>query len=221
MREQRSMTMVKMGLRMKVILSMVAALALIMIVVFVFVSRNVTEQLKTSFSSRGSNESVVLGSGLNSVLNNGNESRNIPNWTWAFTPTFYGEMGSRPWFFRADFLYRGESWADDEQVAADLAAGLRSSFFERGEPDFEAADLLRLELVSAGRDGQLDTADDIRFISYVPVGLTLRLLSDRDKLQRQMDMAYTQGRHHFRLEGNRFSLLDARRLAESRLETLT
>jgi outer membrane receptor protein involved in Fe transport len=85
----------------------------------------------TSFSSRGSNESVVLGSGLNSVLNNGNESRNIPNWTWAFTPTFYGEMGSRPWFFRADFLYRGESWADysrynknPDQLLVNLRAGI-------------------------------------------------------------------------------------------------
>jgi iron complex outermembrane receptor protein len=85
----------------------------------------------TSFSSRGSNESAVLGSGLNSVLNNGNESRNIPNWTWAFTPTFYGERGSRPWFFRADFLYRGESWADysrynknPDQLLVNLRAGI-------------------------------------------------------------------------------------------------
>lgn len=32
----------------------------------------------TSFSSRGSNESTVLGSGLNSVVSDGKEPRNVP-----------------------------------------------------------------------------------------------------------------------------------------------
>lgn len=85
----------------------------------------------TDFSSRGSNESAVLGSGLNSVVNDGNESRNIPPISWALSPTFYGEWEGRPWFIRTDFLYRDESWADyselnknPDQLLVNLRAGV-------------------------------------------------------------------------------------------------
>lgn len=85
----------------------------------------------TSFSSRGTNESVVLGSGANSVKNDGNEPRNIPAWSWALTPTFYGELAGRPVFLRTDFLFRGEAWADyseynriDSQLLVNLRAGM-------------------------------------------------------------------------------------------------
>ena len=94
-----------------------------------YVSYTNTEM--TSFSSRGSNESAVLGSGLNSVLNTGNESRNIPPLTWALSPTFLGSTASRDWFVRADFLYRDESWADyselnknPDQLLVNLRAGM-------------------------------------------------------------------------------------------------
>ena len=66
----------------------------------------------TSFSSRGSNESVVLGSGSLSVVNDGNKPRNIPSWTTSLSPTILGEVGDRQWFIRTDFLYRGAVWAD-------------------------------------------------------------------------------------------------------------
>ncbi len=66
----------------------------------------------TSFSSRGSNESSVLGSGSLSVVNDGNKPRNIPTWTASLSPTILGEMGERQWFLRTDFLYRGAVWAD-------------------------------------------------------------------------------------------------------------
>ena len=66
----------------------------------------------TSFSSRGSNESVVLGSNSLSVDNSGNEPRNIPPLTYSLSPTFFGEMSGRPWFARFDVLYRDETWAD-------------------------------------------------------------------------------------------------------------
>ena len=71
-----------------------------------------TKTEMTSFSSRGSNESVVLGSGLNSVLNNGNEARNIPPWTASLSPIFHGTASDRDWRLRFDLLYRDKFWAD-------------------------------------------------------------------------------------------------------------
>ena len=111
-------------------------------------------------------------------------------------------------------------WKDDPLVTADQEAGLRSSFFRYENPNLEDGDWLRLELVSAGRDRTFDTDDDITFISYFTVGLTLRVRSDPRQLQRDMEIAYTTGRHYFRLVGNRYPLIDARRLAEYRLELM-
>jgi iron complex outermembrane receptor protein len=71
-----------------------------------------TDHVMKSFSSRGSNESAVLGSGSRSVVADGNRSRNIPVWEWGLTPTFMGTMGDRDWFFRTDFIYHGKTWAD-------------------------------------------------------------------------------------------------------------
>ena len=74
-----------------------------------------SDNTMTSFSSRGSNESVVLGSGPLSVVNDGNRSRNTPTWTGGISPTFLGTAGDREWFFRWDFLYHSKTWADYSQ----------------------------------------------------------------------------------------------------------
>lgn len=71
-----------------------------------------TDGEMTSFSSRGSNESSVLGSGALSVVNDGNRPRNTPTWTASLSPTFLGDLGDRQWFFRWDFLYHSATWAD-------------------------------------------------------------------------------------------------------------
>jgi hypothetical protein len=127
----------------------------------------------------------------------------------------------RPYRIEVRDLPRGEDRASDEQVAADLAAGLQVSFFKLENPEFERdTDWMRLEITSAGRDGSFDTDDDLRMVSYLPVGFTLRLTRRPEDLQRQMEAAYTRGRHHFRLEGSRWDLIDARLLAEHRLEYL-
>lgn len=65
-----------------------------------------------TFSSRGSNESNVLGSGSLSVVNDGNRVRNTPTVTASFSPTLLGEFWDREWFIRTDFLYEGKTWAD-------------------------------------------------------------------------------------------------------------
>ena len=66
----------------------------------------------TSFSSRGSNEQRVLGSGSLSVVADGNRSRNIPVWEWGITPTVFGTVGDREWFVRLDGIYHGKTWQD-------------------------------------------------------------------------------------------------------------
>ncbi len=127
----------------------------------------------------------------------------------------------RPYRVTGRGLPRGENRQEDEQVAADLAAGLQVSFFRLQDPEFQTdTDWMRLEIDSAGRDGAFDSADDIRLVSYMPVGFTLRLTRRPEELQRQMEEAYTRGRHYFRLEGSRYDLIDARLLAEHRLEYL-
>jgi hypothetical protein len=126
----------------------------------------------------------------------------------------------RPYRVRTRALGKGSAIADDPQVAADLDAGLRTSIFSRGTPDFRTSDWLRLELASAGPDGDLDTPDDLVMTSYVPVGRTLNISGDLEALSRDMERAYILGRHYFRLEGNRYDLIDARLLAEFRLDLL-
>ena len=70
------------------------------------------DAVMTSFSSRGSNEFSVLGSGALSVVNDGNEARNTPKWTMSLSPRILGEFGEREWFFRTDFFYESPKWAD-------------------------------------------------------------------------------------------------------------
>lgn len=118
-------------------------------------------------------------------------------------------------------LERSAKWARDPEVAADLDAGLRATFFRVGAPEFEEAEWLRLQLTSGGPDQLLDTDDDIVFISYFVVGLTLRLRTEMDDIKREIERIYVTGRHYFRLEGNRYTLLDARRLAEYRAELVS
>ena len=128
----------------------------------------------------------------------------------------------RPYRAAARQLGPVTRWADDRELADDLAAGLQSSFFEWGPRELDRSrDWLRLEITSAGRDGAFDTSDDIRFISYLPVGMTLRLNRQEEELTRELERAFVLGRHHFRLDGNRFDLIDARLLAEFRLEFLS
>ncbi|MEQ8510198.1 MAG: TonB-dependent receptor [Rhodospirillaceae bacterium] len=71
-----------------------------------------TKAKSIRYASRGSNESFLLGSGPLSVLNDGNDSRNTPEWTASLSPTITGEFGDREWFFRTDFIYTDGFWAD-------------------------------------------------------------------------------------------------------------
>jgi hypothetical protein len=127
----------------------------------------------------------------------------------------------RPYEILVRHLPRDQDHEQDADVAADLAAGLQTSFFNQAAPEFDRdTDWMRLEIASAGRDGAFDTADDLRLVSYFPVGFTLRLTRRPEDLQRELDVAFTRGRHYFRLEGSRWDLIDARLLAEHRLEYL-
>jgi hypothetical protein len=128
----------------------------------------------------------------------------------------------RPYRVSARQLGAVARWADDPELTADLEAGLQSSFFERGPRELDRdRDWLRLEIDSAGGDGAFDTADDLCFISYLPVGFTLRLNRQQEELTRELERAFVLGRQNFRVEGNRWDLIDARLLAEFRLELLS
>jgi hypothetical protein len=109
----------------------------------------------------------------------------------------------------------------DPEAVADLERGLSVSFFAAGRPDLERGEWVRLEVLSPGPDGDYGTPDDLRMVSYLPVGVTLHLGKSAEELQRTLDRAFTLGRHYFRLEGSRFDLIDARLLAEFRLESVT
>jgi hypothetical protein len=127
----------------------------------------------------------------------------------------------RPYRLAVRSLPRGEPWADDPEVASDLARGLQASLFRTATPDLDnGGEWMRLEVVSAGRDGRFSTADDLALVSYSPVGLTLRLTREPGQVQRQIEDAFVRGRHYFRVAGSRFDLIDARLLAEFRLEYL-
>ena len=71
-----------------------------------------TKAKSIRYASRGSNEFSLLGSGSLSVLNDGNDSRNTPEWTASLSPTITGDLGNRQWFIRGDFLYTDGYWAD-------------------------------------------------------------------------------------------------------------
>ena len=126
----------------------------------------------------------------------------------------------RPYRVRTRALPRGFDAAADPEVAADLAAGLNTTFFAAGRPEFDRRGYLRLELLSAGADGRFETDDDILFVAYLPVELTFRVGMDRTAIQRRMEAAYLTGRHLHRFSGTPWDLVDARLLAEHRLDTL-
>jgi hypothetical protein len=118
-------------------------------------------------------------------------------------------------------LPRSQNPELDEQALTDLEAGLQRSFYDQQGPELDnGSDWLRLEIVSGGRDGLLDSADDLRVISYMQTGFTIHLSRQPEALQRMLDEAYTIGRHFWRLEGSRWDLIDSRLLAEFRLEYL-
>lgn len=117
-------------------------------------------------------------------------------------------------------LERGEPWAKDPQVKADLEAGLKQSFFAVGHPDFKTADWMRLQLASDGPDGVAGTGDDIVFISYFPLGHVFRVGADQRQVLQQMDRDLVRGRQLFRYTGSRWDLIDARLLVEYRLDSL-
>ena len=118
-------------------------------------------------------------------------------------------------------LLRDDGWSNDEQVISDLTDGIQSSFYGPILTELDRdRDWMRLEIGSAGADAAFDSSDDLVFISYFPVGLTLRLRGDQQALEREMSRAYTMGRQYFRVEGSPWDLVDARLLAEFRLEYL-
>lgn len=126
----------------------------------------------------------------------------------------------RPYRIHSRLLPRGEDWEQDSQVAADLEAGLQATFFSRDEPDLVHGLWVRLEIVSAGADGDFDTGDDLRMVSYLQLGHVFRLIIDTNEIRRQVERAYTIGRHYFRIEGSDYDLIDARLLAEYRLTSI-
>lgn len=126
-----------------------------------------------------------------------------------------------PYRISTRVLTREAGWSEDAEVATDLEAGLSPSFFASPLTELDAdRDWMRLDILSAGRDREMDTADDLRLVSYLAVGITIRLSRDHEKLERELEREYTIGRHYFRVEGSRWDLIDARLLAEFRLEYL-
>lgn len=126
----------------------------------------------------------------------------------------------RPYRVTATPLPRNQNIAELPLVAKDLEAGLQTSFFTRDQPDFGQGQWMRLQLESAGRDGDFDTSDDLSMVSYIQVGHVFRLLYEPDEVQRRVEHAYTVGRQYFRIDGSAYDLIDARLLAEFRLTSL-
>lgn len=126
----------------------------------------------------------------------------------------------RPYRVTAGALPSGPAAAAEPTVAADLARGLQQSFFAAGRPELASGDWFRVELVSAGVDGGFDTPDDLHLVSYFPLSFTLKLDQSREEIQRRLDQTFALGRHYFRVDGSRFDLIEARLLAEFRLESV-
>jgi TonB family protein len=93
----------------------------------------------------------------------------------------------RPYRVHTRQLPREVPAADRPEVAADLEGGLHATFFTRDVPDLEHGEWLRLELVSAGRDGDFDTVDDLRMVSYIQIGHVFRLLYNPDEVKQQVE----------------------------------
>jgi hypothetical protein len=115
---------------------------------------------------------------------------------------------------------RGDGWMTDPEIEADLEAGLQARFHTVDRPNLGNGDWLRLELVSAGKDGGFDTGDDLRLISYSLIARPLRLAISPEKVLKQRERNYTIGPQYFRLEGSDYDFIDARLLAEYRLTSI-
>jgi hypothetical protein len=126
----------------------------------------------------------------------------------------------RPYRITVRPIAREQGAYDDPVVLADLEKGLQATFFSVDRPDFERGEWARLLIESAGPDGEFDTDDDLRMISYVRVGQVFRLLYDPSRVQIEIERAYTIGRHYYRIEGSQYDLIDARLLAEYRLTSI-
>jgi hypothetical protein len=126
----------------------------------------------------------------------------------------------RPYRITVRNIPRGDAAVADPVVTGDLEKGLQATFFTVDRPDLERGQWARLLIESAGRDGDFDTDDDLRMITYIRVGHVFRLLYDPNQTQIEIERAYTIGRHWYRIEGSEYDLLDARLLAEYRLTSI-
>ena len=126
----------------------------------------------------------------------------------------------RPYRITVRPIARNSAAYDDPVVLADLEDGLQATFFTVDRPDLEHGEWVRLLIESAGADGEFDTDDDLRMITYVRLGQIFRLLYDPTRVQVEIERAYTIGRHYYRIEGSEYDLLDARLLAEYRLTSI-
>jgi hypothetical protein len=109
---------------------------------------------------------------------------------------------------------------DEPVVFSDIEKGLQATFFTTDLPDLENGEWVRLLVESAGRDGDFDTEDDLRMVSYIRIGHVFRLLYDPSQTRVEVERAYTMGRHWYRIEGSQYDLIDARLLAEYRLTSI-
>jgi hypothetical protein len=127
----------------------------------------------------------------------------------------------RPYRIDVRVFGRDEDPTADPEVAADLAEGLQRTFFGRSDPVFgRQTSWMRLELVSAGRDGRFESPDDVEFVTYMPVSFTFRVRGSGSQLRDDLSAAYTRGTQYFRYTAHHGDLIDARLLAEWRLETV-
>ena len=127
----------------------------------------------------------------------------------------------RPYRLAARSLPRGEPWASDPRWQRTSGGVSRPRCFGPPPPTWTtAADgcASRSPPRAATATSPLPTTS--LSVSYLPVGLTLRLTREPGQVQRQIEDAFVRGRHYFRVAGNRFDLIDARLLAEFRLEYL-
>jgi hypothetical protein len=132
-----------------------------------------------------------------------------------------GEDGwGEPYRVETRIIDRGDGWREDPQVTADFEAGLQARFHTVDRPELGKGEWLRLELTSAGADGDFDTEDDLVFISYSLVSAPLRMLADPEVVVQKIERNYTIGPQFFRVEGSDYDLIDARLLAEYRLTSI-
>jgi hypothetical protein len=126
----------------------------------------------------------------------------------------------RPYRITTRKILRGVASLDESIVVSDFEKGLQATFFTVDFPDLENGEWVRLLVESAGRDGEFDTDDDLRMVSYLRIGHVFRLLYDANQTRIEVERAYTIGRHWFRIEGSQYDLIDARLLAEYRLTSI-